>query len=320
MDPDQGEGSAAGAAGEDDLRPGAGAAGEGGGGEQFQDRAEEAMDGRLRARPDRREENSLRRALRDRAILLQEHAEKDRELAAMRALLAKQNAEGLGSQLERAERDSADAHSAGDPEAIARANRRMAELAAGRTAAVLQHQAAEREAAARKAEAERARAQPEPAPMSERTSAWLAANPWYGQDQDATTEARLAHDAAVARGFSVDSDDYWRYIERRVDGEFPGRVRAQRGDRPAARDPDGGADPQPADAPRRAAMAGSGTAPVMRRSPTSAAAATGAASNKPLSAEQREVARMLGISEDAYRAQAERLRAKSGSYGSQAGG
>ena len=89
------------------------------------------MDGRLRARPDRREENSLRRALRDRAILLQEHAEKDRELAAMRALLAKQNADGLGSQLERAERESADAHTAGDPEAIARANRRMAELAGG---------------------------------------------------------------------------------------------------------------------------------------------------------------------------------------------
>jgi hypothetical protein len=314
---DQGEGSAAGAAGDDDLRPGEGSVPGGG---QYRDGAEEAMDRRLQPRTDRREENSLRRALRDRAILLVENAEKDRELAAMRALVAKQRADGLGSQLERAERDSAEAHTAGDPDAIARANRRMAELAAGRTAAVLQQQAADRDAEASRAQAERVRAQPEPAPVSERTAAWLAANPWYGPDRDMTVEARAAHDAAEARGFEVDSVEYWRYIERRVDGEFPGRVRVLHGDRPAPRDPDGGADPQPAEAPRRAAMAGSGTAPVMRRSPTTAAAATGAASNRPLSADQREVARMLGISEQQYRDQAERLRGKSASYGSQAGG
>lgn len=298
-----GDGEAAAAAGAGDL-PGRGAAAEPG----YRDRAEEGFEQGAADRADRgsrRDDSKIRRLLRDRAILATELATARAELAAERARVAKARAEGFGAELTRAEREVAAAVEAGDAEAIARANRRVAELAAGRTAATYEAQSAEREA-----EAAKRAPLPEPEPaVSDATQSWLDANRWFGQDARMTRQARLLDQEAREEGIAVDSPAYWRYIEEGIEQRFPGRVTrlhsaasgAARGAQRVEVDEGERAPADPAVAARVPASAASGAAPVAR-GPTQRPA-PGTAPIR-LSAEALEVARMLGLSPQQYAARA----------------
>jgi hypothetical protein len=266
---------------------------------------------RAASRGDRREESRFNRALRDRAILLQQNAELQARLAAVEAQRAKDRAEGYGAELTRAEREVADAVTAGDAEAIARANRRVAELAAGRTAASLQAQ----EAAAVAQQAQARRDQPEPAGPTQTTAAWVEANDWYGRDARMTRQARALHiEALEDEGLAPDTPAYWRFIEEGLEARFPGRVRplyaggARSGAAPrgaAQAEDEGEVAADPAAAARVPARAVSGAAPVSR----APAGGTPPASSQTmrLSAEAVSLAKSLGLTPQQYAARATAL-------------
>jgi hypothetical protein len=279
------------------------------------DRAEEGFERgaaeRAASRGDRREDGRFSRVLRDRAILAQQLAETQAQLAAERAQRAKDRADGYGVELTRAEHDVRAAVEAGDAEAIARANRRIAEMAANRTAASLEAQAAERTAAEVKA---RRPAAEEGGGPSETTAAWLEANGWYGRDARMTRQAQVLHQEAVEdEGLRPDTPAYWRFIESGLDQRFPGKVSALYArpaprpaaavEREAARGDEGEGAADPALAARVPARAASGAAPVSR----AAAGAAGPGQTLRLSAEAVAVARSLGMTPQQYAARAASL-------------
>lgn len=312
--------------------------GPGDGGADAAERAfERGSDARADQRGDhRREGRRVDRLLRDRAILTQQHAEALTELEATRAALAaaqanraKAVADGLGSELNAAERAVADAVSAGDPEAQARANRRVAEIAASRTAASLaaQRDQGEAEAAARRAKEVRDR--PAAPRLSETTEEWLAANRWYGEDQRMTRQAQVLDAEAREDGLVADSPEYWRYVERGLQARFGGRVAALYGEEAAGghaggngaaraapargngagngageragngADHDDQGEADPALAARVPARGASGAAPVARGNGAGGAGASPARSVR-LTAEAVEQARLLGMTPQAY--------------------
>lgn len=263
---------------------------------------------RAASRGDRREQSRFSRVLRDRAILAQQNAELQARLAAVEAQRARDRAEGFGAELARAEREVQTAVEAGDAEAIARANRRVAELAAGRTAASLQAQ--EAAVVAERAQLARAEA-PEPAGPTETTSAWIEANGWYGRDARMTRQAQVLHVEAVEDGLAPDSPAYWRYIERGLEQRYPGKVTplyARRAAAPA-RDEGEAGEADPAAAARVPARAVSGAAPVSRSAAGGPAPAAGQTLR--LSAEAVSTAKALGLSPQQYAARAAAL-AKAG--------
>lgn len=301
-------------AGEDDLRRAAAEDGLPGGDAAPRDREEEAFEARSGGRA---ADNRIRRLLRDRHILAAEVKTRDAVIAEQRAAIAKMRAEGFGAELARAEAEAAAAHESGDSTAIARANRRVAEVAASRTAASIEAQSAARE----HEEAKRAPPQvPQEPQLSETTAAWLEANPWYGADPRMTRQAQLLDAEAQEEGLRVDSPAYWRYIESQMEGRFPGKVKplyaqgggARRGPVPEG-DGDGGEAGNGAGAPARRADPA-----LAARVPSSAAsgavmASRGAGPGAPpaastqairLSAEAREAARMLGLTDQQYAARA----------------
>lgn len=56
---------------------------------------------------------------------------------------------------------------------------------------------------------------------TQRALAWAQANPWYGQNKDATDFAAETHDDLVMEGYVPDSDAYYEQINTRVLNEFP---------------------------------------------------------------------------------------------------
>jgi hypothetical protein len=56
---------------------------------------------------------------------------------------------------------------------------------------------------------------------TQRALAWAQANPWYGQNKDATDFASETHDDLVMEGYVPDSDAYYEQINTRVLNEFP---------------------------------------------------------------------------------------------------
>jgi hypothetical protein len=271
---------------------------------------------RAGSRDDRREQSRVARALRDRAILIQQNADLQARLAAVEAERAKDRANGYGAELTRAEREIAEAVSAGDADAIARANRRVAELAAGRTAAALAAQDAAEQATARAREATAAQHEQQDRPEPSRTTAeWLRQNSWWGQDARMTAQARLLHAEAVQEeGMEPDSPGYWRYIEGGLEARFPGRVKPLylRSAAKRAAGADGGGDDaeaaDPAAAARVPARAVSGAAPVSRASADGVPASAGQSLR--LSAEAVALAKSLGITPQQYAARATALAKK----------
>lgn len=308
----------AGEAGGDEFAMSADRAGVAGGAPR--DAAEEGFErsaaDRAGSRDDRREQSRVSRALRDRAILLQQNAELQARLAAVEAERAKDRANGYGVELTRAEREVAEAVTVGDADAIARANRRVAELAAGRTAASL---AAEQAAAHARDAASARQAQQERPEPSDTTAEWLRENSWWDRDARMTRQARLLHAEAVQEeGLKPDSPAYWRYIEGGLEDRFPGRVRTLYS-KPAARaaagaasgEADGGDDAgvaDPAAAARVPARAVSGAAPVSRASADGVPASTG--QQLRLSPEAVALAKSLGVTPQQYAARAAALAKK----------
>lgn len=265
---------------------------------------------RAAMRGDRREESRFSRALRDRAILMQQNAELQARLAAVEAQRAKDRADGYGVELTRAEREVSEAVQAGDADAIARANRRVAELAAGRTAASLQAQ----EAAAVAQQAQARRSQPEAEGPSPTTAAWVDANGWYGRDARMTRQARALHLEAVEdEGLAPDTPAYWRFIEEGLETRFPGKVASlYSGERRPASAPRGAAQAEgegetaadPAAAARVPARAVSGAAPVSR---TPSAAQPAGGQQLRLSADAVSMAKALGLTPQQYASRAAQL-------------
>ena len=62
---------------------------------------------------------------------------------------------------------------------------------------------------------------PETPQPTQRALAWAQANPWYGQNKDATDFASETHDDLVMEGYVPDSDAYYEQINTRVLNEFP---------------------------------------------------------------------------------------------------
>jgi hypothetical protein len=271
--------------------------------EAFQRGADERSDA-----ADRREQRRFDRALRDRAILRQQLAESEAARAAERAAFAAERAKLLGTEIERAEQDLAAAVSAGDAEAQARANRRVAEIAAARTAAGYEaRQAKERaEGAERDAKAVR-EAPPESAGPSAATQRWLDQNRWWGQDQRMTRQAMVLHAEAVEDGLDPDTPEYFRHIEAGLETRFPGKVTAlyarrapaAGGGKADAGEGEGAGDPppDPAVAARVPARAASGAAPASRSSAAAGGQPGGALR---LSPEAIETAKLLGLTPQAY--------------------
>lgn len=294
-----------------------------GGRDAAEDRFEHGAADRAASRGDRREDRRFSRALRDRAILLQQNGELQAQLAAERAARAKDREAGFGNDLSQAERDVQTAVESGDAEAIARANRRVAEIAANRTAAAIQAETAKAQSEEANAFRDRRKAEAEASERSgptESTAAWLEANGWYGRDPRMTRQAQALHAEAVEdEGLRPDSPAYWRHIEQGLEQRFPGKVKplyAKPPARaPAAReaDGDGGQDAEgadPAAAARVPPRAASGAVPASR-------AASGAAGQLPagqtlrLSPEAVSMARSMGLTPQAYAARAAAL-AKAG--------
>lgn len=212
---------------------------------------------------------------------------------------------GLDADLASVEREVEDAVQQGDATAIARAQRKMAEAAAQRTAAFLQQQEADRQAAAAAQQAQRemraAEDQGRDAPrVTATTQAWLEANSWHGRDPRMTRQAAVLHEEAVEEGYVPDSDAYWRHIEEGLEARFPGKVvRQYAGERSAENEGGQRRSVDPAAAAR--VPAASGAAPVSR---ANGAPRPAAARQMVLSPEALDVARSLGLTPQQYAARA----------------
>jgi hypothetical protein len=125
--------------------------------------------------------------------------------------------------------------------------------------------------------------QPRQQQASPAAQAWLAANPWM-QDQAKAAQAVQVHHDLVSDGITADSRAYWRELTARTRGLAKA---------------DADLDDEPA--PMRRAAAGSG---VTRTTGPSA----GNETRVRLTADQQAAAQMLGISNQDYAADLQRLR------------
>ena len=233
------------------------------------DVSEEAFEGRTERRESAaREDSKVRRALRQRAEARDEAQREraraealERELAELRRGAVTQRSEHLTAELDRAEAEHVQALAEGDPEKIAKATRRIATLSADSTAARLmaeQPPEPQREAARRPAAPQMA---PEVADWCERNGTWFAPNADRAKNDEVTELALIASDEAIrVKKLKPGTAEYFRFIERRVENEFPGTV--VRGDEEEEDEP---VQPtrQQTQAPRAPAPR-SGAAPVTR--------------------------------------------------------
>lgn len=217
---------------------------------EVRDGAEEAFEQggsrRERAREERRVQSLLKDRHQDRSRI----ADLERRLAEADAARAKGRVTDLDADMAEAEKEARNAFADGDADAAAKANRRLAELAAERKAAELEEQQV----------ASAARTQKGPAPEA---AEWIERNSeWFQKDQRKTKLALLAHDEAVnVEGFAPNSPEYFEFIEERVESKFPGTV-TQRSAPADDTDLDDEDEAPPARQPRPAASRGA--APVTR--------------------------------------------------------
>jgi hypothetical protein len=166
----------------------------------------------------------------------------------------------------------------GDAEAEAAALTRM-------TAAQINAHDAERTRAMVEARSKQAREAPAAPQVSSAVQDWLDENPWFHADPAMNTSAMGFHADAVRRGIKAESPEYFAHIDRKMRAAYPEEFEdADTGDegvtpatRPASR-------PSAPAAPRRNA-ATTQTPRTVRLSP-----------------EQREAARIAGVSDQQYAA------------------
>ena len=69
----------------------------------------------------------------------------------------------------------------------------------------------------------------EPSPKSRD---WAKKNPWFGQDQVATSVAFAVHKELENEGFDLDSDEYYSEIDKRVQRELPHKFNVEADNKP----------------------------------------------------------------------------------------
>lgn len=191
------------------------------------------------------------------------------------------------AQLTNAKEKAKNALQSGEAELIVAANEDMARAVSEvDRLKVLQPVAA---AADREAADNASQPMPSPAPaVSERTRSWIAANPWWGKDQEMTQFAMRQHHHLMLDGVTEESNPelYWRTIETKLKDTYPEKFN--------------GAKPAEAAAPRRAAVTG-GT-----RSFSNGSSPTPSANGKRvvhLTESQLKIASRFGLTPEQYATQ-----------------
>lgn len=259
------------------------------------DAAEEAFEqGTRRRESAAREENKVKRALRQRAEARAEAEQERRERLRLEAELAELRAGQTDADVDTAEMALRDAVADGDADRIAKAHRKLAEATANAKAARI---VAEQEAARRQAEQQPQRPQMDPA-----VEDWCESNAhWFkpqsnGAHDEVTALALIANQEAIhVKKLRPGTPAYFAYIERRVEAEFPGTISGQAPE---------GDEPEPQPAPRRPVA---GAAPVSARPAATARPAAGVQKSIRLTQQQLEMAKSLGIPPERYAARIQAL-------------
>ena len=125
--------------------------------------------------------------------------------------------------LEAAQKELAAAITAGDAEAQAAANKRIATLAFEN--AKLEQSKSARETEVSKPADVKAPEQPRtqmPEPSDPKAESWAAKNSWFGQDRAMTYTAFEIHkDLVDKEGFDPSSDEYYAEVDKRIRVDFP---------------------------------------------------------------------------------------------------
>lgn len=195
-------------------------------------------------------------------------------------------ARNIAGEIASAQAELRDAIVGNDADAVVKAQSRVSELISA---------SAQLRQAQRDAPAPQQQAAPSYTPS---TSAWMAANPWFGSDAGLTGLAKAVHAQAERQGIKVDTPEYWKFIEKGVEAVAPGTVR--RVGAAAAADADEDDDP-----PAPAARPGAG-APVSR---SSARAPTSRAPDLRLTPAEADAAKVSGMSAQEFKHWQAKLRA-----------
>ena len=255
------------------------------------DRDEEGFEHGRSRRDARREDRRVQSLLKDRHSDRSRIAELEQRLALQERERAKGRLTDLDADMAATERAARDAFADGDADAAAKANRRLAELAAERKAAEMQDAEAERASTASQNRG--------PAPEA---AEWLERNAaWFNKDKKATALALAAHNEALqVEELTPNTPEYFAFIEEKVEGRFPGLV---------VRDEDEDEELEDAPPPSRRPLSARGAAPVApNRTPPTGRPAGGSRHVKATAAEV-EAAKVAGCSVQEYKAaQLERSR------------
>lgn len=253
------------------------------------DRDAEGFESGRSRRERRREDKRISSLLADRHKDRAENAALRRQLAEFEAERAKGRVSAIDADLAAAEAEARDGFADGDAEKAAKANRKLAELAAEKKAAQLEEEQADRAA--------KSSGGNEPDPESK---AWIERNSgWFNKDQKKTRLALLAHqEATEVEGLKPATPEYFEFIEGKVEDKFPGTV---------VRDDDDEEDEEeepPARTERRPAQ---GAAPVTRGARPDASTRRGGRTIH-ATADQVEMAKVAGVTVQEYMASAAELK------------
>jgi hypothetical protein len=180
--------------------------------------------------------------------------------------------QAVAGKLDAAEREYRAAFDAGDTDRLVKAQRALTQA---------QFEEAQLNAFKARQPAHPQRQAPQqPAPAPDRLAAqWAKENDWFGKDKILTATAYAIDADLKEGGHDWQTEEYYEEVDRRIRAEFPHRFQQE----------------TPAAAPSR--MAPSPVAPPTRTPP-------GKGGNTVvLTAQQREIARQLGVSEKAYAAE-----------------
>jgi len=143
------------------------------------------------------------------------------------------------AELEHAKTKYKQALAAGDPDLIVAANEELAKAVAEQRHLKLLEPAAETagggSANGNGAERTAESAPPQAQPPSARTQSFVAANPWFGKDQEMTNFAMRQHQHLALDGVTEESnpDLYWRTIENKMKEAYPEKFSGTTTARPA---------------------------------------------------------------------------------------
>jgi len=157
--------------------------------------------------------------------LFRENQELRQNISRSETALIDQALSRAEAQLEHAKTKSKTALTSGDADLIVAANEDVARAVAevDRLKVLKPAAAAEREIASADSTSAAPEAAPAPAPMSERTRSFIAANPWFGKDQEMTNFAIRQHQHLELDGITEGSNPelYWRTIEGKLKETYP---------------------------------------------------------------------------------------------------